>query len=339
LAGEGLPCLRHGGMGLGSRLWTLGATPQPANHGGTEAQSREGRDLFEGSQFPFPLPFQMPSLCLGLSVVQPAFPRTPILEGRCLRPCWRTTREPESAAVDEPPQRRKFELALMDIRRCLVDPPMKDRADALRRAARQVDRFAESLAYDPESTRALIDTIRAVRDSPGRGGNVAEAKLMQTLASIAFWGEGEESDVPPTDTRKRPEVLRDLAAYAMECLAFRRPRDAFGGRRRSIAFEILTDVDPHVDLPEAVRVARSIALSASGDDCRGALEFLKARYERRGEEPDEELVDGLLRVADRTQSRSIVFGALDLLVESGGISELQALDRMDEWKERNEIRG
>lgn len=226
----------------------------------------------------------------------------------------------------------------MDIRRCLVDPPMEDRADALRRAARQVDRFAESLACDPERTRALIDTVRAVRDSPGPGGNVAEAKLMQTLASIAFWGEGGESDVPPPNTKKQMEVLRDLATYALECLAFRRPRDSFGGRRRSIAFESLTDADPHVDLPEALQVARSIALSASGDDCRGAMEFLKARFERRGEEPDEELVDGLLRVADRTQSGSIVFGALDFLVETGAISELQALDCMDKWKERNETR-
>lgn len=117
--------------------------------------------------------------------------------------------------MDDPPQRREFELALMDIRRCLVDPPMEDRADALRRAAREVDRFSESLTHDPERTGVLIDTVRAARDSPGPGSNVA----------------------------------------------------------------------------------------------------------------------------DRTQSRSIVFGALDLLVESGTISELQALDRIDEWKERNETRG
>ncbi len=243
--------------------------------------------------------------------------------------------------MDEPPQRRTFQLALLDIRRCLVDPPMEDRANALRQAAWGVDRFLRAIASDPEKTQALIDTARAVRDSPGPGSTVAEGRLMQALTSIAFWDGGGAPNVPPpeAETERRLEVLRELAAYALECLAFRRPRDAFGGRRRSIAFEILTDADPHVDLPEAVRVARSIACSASGDDCRGALDFLKARFERRGEEPDEELVEGLLRVADQARSRSIVFGALDLLVETGAISEFQALDRMDAWKERNEPRG
>jgi hypothetical protein len=129
--------------------------------------------------------------------------------------------------VEQPPHRRKFELALMDIRRCLVDPPMEDRADALRRAAWGGDRFVESLVSDPERARALIDTVRAVRDSPGPGGTVAESRLMQSLCSTAF-----------------------------EC-----PR-----------------------------------------------------------------------------SRSIAFGALNFLVETGAISEFQALDRIDEWKERNEPR-
>lgn len=238
--------------------------------------------------------------------------------------------------MDGPPQRSKFELALMDLRQCLVDPPKKGRTDALRRAAGQVGLFAESLSYDPEKTRALIDTVRAFRDSPGRGGNVAEANLMQTLGSVAFWVRVGQSDASPSEAKKQLEVLRELASYALECLAFRRPRDAFAADRRSIAFKILTDALPRVDLPEAVRVARSIALSASGDDCRGALDFLKARLERQGEQPDEELVDGLLRVADRTKSHSIAFGALDLLVDTGAISELGALDRMDEWKERNE---
>lgn len=191
------------------------------------------------------------------------------------------------------PQRRKFDLALMDIRRCLVDPPMKGRADVLRRAAVHLNGFVESIGCNPEKTQALIDTVRAVRDSPGPGSTVAEARLMQALSSIAFWCEGGAQNVPPpeTETERRLEVLRELAAYALECLAFRRLRDAFRGRRRSLAFEILT-IHPHVDLPEVVRVARSIACSASGDDCRGALDFLKERFARLGREAPRASPDG-----------------------------------------------
>ncbi len=92
---------------------------------------------------------------------------------------------------------------------------------------------------------------------------------MQSLCSIAFeciGGLTKKSPAPGADLRR--EILRVLAAYAMECLAFRRPRGSFGGRLRSIAF-----------------------------------------------------------------------GALNLLAETGAISESQALDLLDAWKERNETRG
>ena len=96
---------------------------------------------------------------------------------------------------------------------------------------------------------------------------------------------------------------------------------------------------PYVDLPEAVRVDRSIARSADGNDCHGALEFLKARFEQRREDPDDELVEALLGVAKRTRSRSIAFGALNFLVETGAISGWEAFGRIDEWKERNQPGG
>ena len=63
------------------------------------------------------------------------------------------------------------------------------------------------------------------------------------------------------------------------------------------------------------------------------------RFQDRDEAPDDDLVTALLGVAERTRSRSIAFGALNFLVETGTISEFQALDRMDAWKERNEPRG
>jgi hypothetical protein len=228
----------------------------------------------------------------------------------------------------------------MDIRRCLVHPPMEDRAGALRSAAWGIEPFVLTIASDPDRTRALIDTVRAVRDSPGPGSTVAETRLMQSLCSTAFHGIGgltKNSPAPDADLRR--EVLRELAAYAVECLGFRRARDSFGGRRRSIAFEILAYAHPYLDLAEAVRIALSIVRSGDGNEFHGAIEFLLERFQDRDEAPDEELVNVLLGVAKRTRSRSIAFGALNFLVETGVISEFQALDRLDAWKEQNQPRG
>lgn len=225
----------------------------------------------------------------------------------------------------------------MDIRRCLVDPPIEDRADALRRAAWGVDRFVRAIASDPDGTKSLIDTVRAVRDSKVPGSRVTEALLMQSLASTAYESIGgltEENPAPDADLRR--EVLRELAGYAVDCLGFRRSRDSFGGRRRSIAFEILAWAAPHVEVREAVEIALSIVRSGDGNGLRDAIDFLLERFQDRGEVPDDDLVKTLLGVAERTRSRSIAFGALNFLVETGAINEFQALDRMDTWKERNQ---
>jgi hypothetical protein len=40
-------------------------------------------------------------------------------------------------------------------------------------------------------------------------------------------------------------------------------------------------------------------------------------------------------VAETTDRRSTATGALNVLVETGEISDLQALDRIDDWKERH----
>jgi Fe2+ or Zn2+ uptake regulation protein len=47
------------------------------------------------------------------------------------------------------------------------------------------------------------------------------------------------------------------------------------------------------------------------------------------------VIERLLGLAERATSRSTVFQALNALVETGVISELGALSRMDEWKDKH----
>jgi hypothetical protein len=44
----------------------------------------------------------------------------------------------------------------------------------------------------------------------------------------------------------------------------------------------------------------------------------------------------LFGVVEKTKSRAIASGALNVLVESGDMGEFEALGRIDEWKERND---
>jgi len=44
------------------------------------------------------------------------------------------------------------------------------------------------------------------------------------------------------------------------------------------------------------------------------------------------MVNELLAGAERTDSRSLAVGALNVLVETNCISDLEALSRIDDWK-------
>ncbi len=66
----------------------------------------------------------------------------------------------------------------------------------------------------------------------------------------------------------------------------------------------------------------------------GAIQFCEEYYARAGGVPDE-MAPLLLGVVEKTKSQGIASGALNVFVESGDMGEFEALDRMDEWRERN----
>lgn len=175
--------------------------------------------------------------------------------------------------------RREFELALMDVRRCLEGPHGKDRVSELYGVVWGMRTFVDAISRDPEKTWATIDIVRRAREMSGPGGIVAESELMGLLSSVAWACSLELSEHPASDNKAAMEILRQLSEYAMECLHYRRSRDTFGGRRRSKAFQILRWVQFHIEIPEAVQIARKIVETGTGNDRFGAMEFLEARVD------------------------------------------------------------
>jgi hypothetical protein len=90
-----------------------------------------------------------------------------------------------------------------------------------------------------------------------------------------------------------------------------------------------------VDLPEAAALARRSLAKVNSPTVYGALLFLKAYYVRDGWSLDEEVIERLEALSARTSKRAIASGALGVLIEARVITELGALDRMDEWKEKH----
>jgi hypothetical protein len=204
------------------------------------------------------------------------------------------------------------------------------------------------LACDTGKVRELIAIARAIRDATGPGRSIAEQKIMDTLKGITrtCCSVLEEAGVPPIpdlaaadalipDLRRSILIVAELRDYALECLRFSaRSRDAFAGARRGQSFEILGIAGRLFDLPEALDMARQ-ALRRS-QTVRGAIIFLEDYFKaREGMEMPDDIHTALLTVAETTDSRSTATGALNVLVETGEISDMEALSRLDNWKDKH----
>lgn len=132
-------------------------------------------------------------------------------------------------------------------------------------------------------------------------------------------------------------IVAELHDYALECLRFNvRPRDAFAGARREQSFEILGIAGRLFDLPEALDMARQALRRSRSQTVRGAIVFLEDYFKaREGMEVPDDIHAALLTVAETTDSRSTATGALNVLVETDEISDMEALGRLDHWKHKN----
>jgi hypothetical protein len=76
--------------------------------------------------------------------------------------------------------------------------------------------------------------------------------------------------------------------------------------------------------------------AAAARRCAGAIIFLEDYFKaREAMEVPDDIRTALLTVAETTDSRSTATGALNVLVETGEISDMEALDRLDDWKDKH----
>ncbi len=245
-------------------------------------------------------------------------------------------------------ERTRLEDVLADIREYAGDETLPYRDILLPRAAGQVGQFANELMNSPAAVESLLATARALRESSGPGKCTAEEELLKQLRWIGRGCAGclKESGLTPapggtaglqsSDPQLQPlcAVVILLADFARECFAFSRPRDNFGGQRRTLAFEILETLVPILDLPDAVELARR-TIKKGRADALGATNFLESYFDARKQRPDADLENALLAYSKRATRRGLAAGALSVLVETGAIGEMEACDRMDDWKAEN----
>lgn len=244
---------------------------------------------------------------------------------------------------------RKFESWLADVDRCLEHPAETADESLLGMLAHSFPLFSDQLPRRIDHLQKLIVVLKKLREVRGARRGVFEERVMQSLAycSMSVCSELHESgfsqkplsttpDMIPPEQHSLFVFLQELCRYAIDCLAFSRPRDSLAGRRRSCAFEILANAIDVIEPPEEVLDAvYSILKAGRGNSLIGALLFCEAYYAGQQDGVPEDLENILFALVLKTDSRGVAVGALNVLVESGNISEFTALDHIDDWKERH----
>jgi len=240
-----------------------------------------------------------------------------------------------------------FEKWLMDFRRILADPGQNKKLSPLHSLAWSISVHKEELINNPDKTRQLLEVIRALRESNGSGRQATERQLMKFLAYLVMDGcqrlgkEGngkflKRDDFSMLTEKLQPvfEIIQQICHYAVDCFHFRRPRDSSGGRRRALAFEIFSVAGEKLDLPGAVSLACEALQKKDSQEAAEAAAFLEEYCGARKTSPDPQTVKALKGLADRTGSHTIAMSALNALVQTGEMSEMGALIKIEDWKEK-----
>ncbi len=241
-----------------------------------------------------------------------------------------------------------FEKWLTDFLQELGNPSCDARKTPLASVALRLYLYQEELMSDVAKIRSLLEAIRALRQANCPGRQRAEQEIMGNLAILMMDtccrirdGQGEKflKLDAPDGVADLPiavfETMREIYAFALECFGFVRNRDSFGGRRRMLAFEISNYIGEVFDLPEVVSIARQSLRKIDSKEASSAADFLTSYYGFRNWQLEREEVSALEKLAERTVSYSNAMSALNALTRAGEISEMGALSRIDEWKEKH----
>lgn len=196
--------------------------------------------------------------------------------------------------------------------------------------------------------QAVCDLERKLFSARGANRQAIEERVLETLAHVASACEPdpemeqEESAETPLSTtsvdlqnatnNERNAIAAILCQLVRDVLHLNIPRDNFNNKRKSHAIEILGTVAKYHDVPELLDICKATISSGKPVLVRAGIEAYQRYLLCRNEEPCEKMAALLDDTFHKTGDRSVAFAALNSQVETGYVTDFEALLRMDEWK-------
>jgi len=202
----------------------------------------------------------------------------------------------------------------------------------------------------PETLEKIFELERSIVNAKGTHKQYVEKEILSILTRITREyapGQKENTYLPlnqkliEEDTnvheKQRHLMALKLVHFAYEIFNYKIPRDSFSGKRKSIAIDIINNLSIYYEFPEAFELCILGLKSKRKWTIFSALEFLKTYHRNRDIPLTADIKKILNDIVDHTDNRGVAVGALNIQVETGEISEFQALSKIDDWKEKHDV--
>lgn len=201
----------------------------------------------------------------------------------------------------------------------------------------------------PELLDPIFELERKLIVEKGTHKQIVEKQIFHTLFCSVIYCAPERFDkkrltLDPTllertaSIKEKQKYLQALkiVSFIMEIFQIQNPRDTFSNKRKSLAMDVIGRLAAYYDVPEVIDLCM-IAIQSNKRTLVLAATELYTNYSRDRElsslEP--KIVERLNEIISRTKDRPVAVTALNFQVEAGLIDELEALFRIDNWKEKN----
>lgn len=168
-----------------------------------------------------------------------------------------------------------------------------------------------------------------------------EKQLLNFITYVPYQVYDNEIIMLPNQSShlKEDEIIANqLIAFAKDLMAVKVSRDAFTGKRKGYAIDLLGNIAAFYEIEEFVEICKNSLKEKSKQLFYDTIESLKEYYEQRDQFPDDEIIKILDKRFSKAKNRTEATGCLVFQVDTGVIDEFEALSRLGEWKRKNPYR-
>ena len=145
-----------------------------------------------------------------------------------------------------------------------------------------------------------------------------------------------EELLPDTDYNNADKkILSHLIGYMQKIMKLKDDHSKRSDIRRSTSLRIIAGLNYYYHIPFTKSIFTDSITSRNKDEQYEALQGLEMYYKISGEKIEDETVQTLNHIINKTDERTVASTCLQIQINAGLINEMKAVFAMDDWKDKN----